>query len=159
LKAELLQMEQELEFYCRSVSLGEGKDTLQIECFRMSSDSGDDQFSLTLSQGVGRSAKVRVIATLRFAGTLNGEKHALSLKDVDAAKRKRLKFSFRYFQTVSGALHFPGCFELQIVTVSAEAQTKRRSKVSENWTSEQLKNGFEMDTLATPIIAVSVKDL
>jgi len=67
---------------------------------------------------------------------LNGEKRVLSLKDVDAEKRKRLKFSFRYFQTVSDALYFPHDFELQTVTVSAEAQTKRRSKLSESWTSE-----------------------
>ncbi|RUM52199.1 MAG: hypothetical protein DSY87_07185 [Methylococcus sp.] len=89
---------------------------------------------------------------------MNGEKRVLSLKDVDAEKRKRLKFSFRYFQTVSDALHFPHDFELQTVTVSAEAQTKRRSKLSESWTSEQLKNGFKRGASATRPIAISAKD-
>jgi hypothetical protein len=78
-------------------------------------------------------------------------------KDIDTAKRKRLKFSFRYFQTVSGALHFPDGFKLQAVTISAEVQTKRRSKLSENWTSEQVKSGFESSALATRPIAVSAK--
>jgi hypothetical protein len=157
LHAELQQMKQELKFYRRIVSPGKGKDELQIERFRMSSGPGGDRFSLTLSQGVGRNAKISAMAMLRFVGTLNGEKRVLSLKDVDAAKRKRLKFSFRYFQTISDALHFPDGFELQTVTISAEAQTKRRSKLSENWTSEQLKNGFEWGASATRPIAISAK--
>ena len=158
LHAELQQMEQELEFYRRIVSPGEGKGELQIERFRMSSGPEGDRFSLTLFQGIGRHAKISAVAMLRFVGTLNGEKRVLSLKDVDAEKRKRLKFSFRYFQTVSDALHFPHDFELQTVTVSAEAQTKRRSKLSESWTSEQLKNGFERGASATRPIAISAKD-
>lgn len=88
-------MEQELEFYRRIVSPGEGKDALQIECFRMSSDSGDDQFSLTLSQGVGRSAKIRAISTLRFVGTLSGEKQTLSLQ------------GYRYCETEASEIFIP----------------------------------------------------
>lgn len=142
LQIKLLEMEKEVEFYRRIISPEHRKYELQIQSFRMfqgQQGQQGQQFALTLSQGIGRNATIQATAYIQFTGRLNGEEKDLSLKEVDREGRKKLTFSFRYFQTVTMRVNYPEDFELETVTVTAEPHTKRREEISRTWSVEELK--------------------
>ena len=136
LQDKLLEMGKELEFYRRIVSPKHREYELRIQSFRIYQNQ---QFALTLSQGIGRDADIRASARIQFTGRLNGIEKVLELRDVDKEKRSRLEFAFRYFQTETVGIDFPDGFELERVNVSATPRTKEAKTISRTWNIDELE--------------------
>jgi hypothetical protein len=145
LQGKLRKMGKELEFYRRIVSPSPRDFKLRIQSLRM---FPGQQFALTLSQGIGKSASIQATARMQFAGRLNGEQKVLKLSEVDSEGRKKLEFSFRYYQTQTASVRFPPGFELESVTVTATPRIKHAKKVSRVWSIKDLESESEISVSA-----------
>ncbi len=129
LQDELLEMGKELKFYRRIVSPKKRGYAVRIRDLRMFQGQ---TFALTLSRGNGRGGTLQATVQIQFSGRLNGERKVLKFHEVDQEGRRKLEFSFRYFQTATTSLSFPEGFELEKVTVTAKALANDK-KISREW--------------------------
>jgi hypothetical protein len=145
LQGELLEMGKELKFYRRIVSPKKRDNAIRIRDLRM---FHGQKFALTLSRGSGRGGPIRATVQIQFSGTLNGAKKVLKFHEVDQEGRRKLEFSFRYFQTETTSVNFPEGFELEKVMVTAKAHASDDKKISREWDVDELQMEPELSVSA-----------
>ena len=138
LESQLSTAQKELEFYSHIISPENQNNELQIQSFRLIEDL-KPRFIVNLSQGVGKNRLVKGVLHIQATGLLHGEKHVLSLMDFDVEKRTRIKFSFRYFQSIEGEIVWPDEFVLESVQVWIKPETQGLSEVTKSWGLDELK--------------------
>lgn len=141
LQEKLSVMEKELEFYRRIVAPENHDYELRIQDLRLFQGQ---RLALTLSRKIGRLSSLKASAQIQFTGRLNGKRKVLDFQEVDQAGRKKLEFSFRYFQTETANVKFPDKFELQKVTVTAVSLAKNKQKISKSWRVDELDMDSEV---------------
>ncbi len=119
--AELLQLTQELHFYRTLYSPDADHTTVQLNAFRLHAGPAAGQFDyrLVLTGVPRKNEKVSGVIGLSVAGEQQGVAKELVFEAARGADQdEALRFSFRYFQEISGSLSLPEDFEPSGVQVA-----------------------------------------
>ena len=145
--AELLQLTQELHFYRTLYSPDADNTAVQLKAFRLHAGTGAGQFDyrLVLTGVPKKKEKVSGVIGLSVAGEQQGVAKELVFEAASgASKDEALRFSFRYFQEVSGSLSLPEDFEPGSVQVALLRDGRKNKPVvaSFDWDEVYEQNEF-----------------
>ena len=145
--AEVLQLTQELQFYRTLYSPDADHTAVQLKAFRLYAGAGEGQFDyrLVLTGVPGKKDKVSGVIGLSVAGEQQGVEKELVFEAARRAGRdKALRFSFRYFQEISGSLSLPEDFEPSGIQVALLRDGRKNKPVvtSYHWDEVYGQNEF-----------------
>lgn len=104
-------------------------------------DVGGFQYELMIAQGAGRKETVKGSYSLSIAGELNGEVKILSLAEASEKALKSERFSFRYYELLSGVLKLPNGFVAKHVEVEIVPARKSAKSFTKRWLWVDLVSG------------------
>jgi len=138
LQATILKQQEELDFYKGIVSAPDQKAGLRIQGFELlrGNDGASYNVRLVLAQTLRSNRVINGFVEMRVEGTRNGEPLSLSLAQMarrDERPRKRLDFSFRYFQGIRADLVLPDGFAPDRVIVRLTPRGKAAKAVEETF--------------------------
>jgi len=135
LQAQILKQQEDLAFYRGIVADQETGVRIQdLELF-----SGENELSysmhLVLAQAIGTDQRVSGFVELQVDGTRDGESLSLSLADMGrpSGGKRRLDFSFRYFQNLETDLILPEGFAPARVSVKLTPQGNSAKPVEKSF--------------------------
>jgi hypothetical protein len=134
LQAQILKQQEDLAFYRGIVADQETGVRIQdLELF-----SGENELSysmhLVLAQAIGTDQRVSGFVELQVDGTRDGESLSLSLADMGRPSgKRRLDFSFRYFQNLETDLILPEGFAPARVSVKLTPQGNSAKPVEKSF--------------------------
>lgn len=135
MEARLLELTEELSFYRSIVSPSSMEPGLHVQSFRLEPGEGDGEYIyklvLTLVRGNNRVARGDI--DLSVEGLQDGVPATLSLKQISAQGSDRLRFSFKYFQSVEGVIALPRDFEPRRVAIHVKPNTRRLQSVQQSY--------------------------
>lgn len=145
--AEMLQLTQELHFYRTLYSPDADQRAVQLKAFRLhaGTDAGQFGYRLVLTGMPKRKEKVSGVIGLSVAGEQHGDAKELVFEAArGASKDEALRFSFRYFQEISGSLSLPEDFEPSSIQVALLRDGRKNKPVvaSFNWDEVYEQNEF-----------------
>ena len=116
LQQQVLQQEEDLDFYRGIVSPVDRRPGLRIQDFRVERLADMDrsfQLQLLLAQALRNDRTVKGHVELKVAGIRNGKPYMMQLSDLTNNDRSsdRLAFSFRYFQDLEADITLPADFK------------------------------------------------
>lgn len=143
LHEELSDAKERLAFYQRVMSPKKVIKGLHISSFEIRGlkDVGGFQYELMIAQGAGRKETVKGSYSLSIAGELNGEVKILSLAEASEKALKSERFSFRYYELLSGVLKLPNGFVAKHVEVEIVPARKSAKSFTKRWLWVDLVSG------------------
>jgi hypothetical protein len=120
---EIAGLRTDLAFYSRLVGGGARREGLSVHSVHVApvKDSSAWNVVVTLTQNMKRSQSSEGRLQLSVEGVANGQLKSLSWNDLAGADNDGLRFSFKYFQRVSGTVMLPAGFAPNRIKVVAEA--------------------------------------
>jgi len=144
MQAQLAAQEEQLAFYRGIVSPDQSRAGLRIYDFEVR-DGGEPGlfiFDLILIQAVRHDKSVEGDVSVEIRGMQGGVEKRLSLQQVSVAQDKRLTFSFRYFQDLSGAFRLPKSFRPSAVHIKVNANGSGAAVEQDfQWTAVRERTG------------------
>lgn len=143
--AELLKLTQELHFY-RTLYQPDADNTgVQVRALQLQAGDSAGQFAyrLVLTGMPGKKEKISGVVGLSVTGEQQGEAKELVVETVRGARKKEApRFSFRYFQEISGSLSLPEDFVPSAVQVKLLRDGKKKKPVvaSYHWDEVHERN-------------------
>lgn len=132
LETTISQLSSDLGFYKNIMAPGEVDKNLQVQRVSVSSLTGANRFSykLSLTQVGDNSSYIEGLVAVNIIGQRKGEKEVIPLRDIsDSVDTLGIKFRFRYFQDIEGALVLPEGFEAEAVQIIAQAEGEKAARV------------------------------
>jgi len=143
---ELLQLNQELHFYRTLYSSNTDNTALQVKEFvlRKGPVTGQFVYSLVLTSIPAAQKKTSGVIGLSVEGKQQGIPKQLAFEDIGEITDTSLKFSFKYFQKISGSFSLPDNFEPQQVQVKLlqDSSKEKPVNISYNWDKVYNKVGM-----------------
>lgn len=135
MEAKMLELKEELSFYRSIVSPSSMEAGLHVQSFRLEPGEGAGEYLyklvLTLVRGNNRVARGDI--DLIVEGLQDGVPVTLSLKQLSPQGSDRLRFSFKYFQSVEGVIALPEGFEPQRVAIHVTPNSRRLQSVQQSY--------------------------
>jgi len=130
LEEELQAAREEVEFYRGIVAPGDVNPGLHIHRFTLENGAaqGEYHYDLVLTQLKRNDRYVSGEVDWKITGRLAGEPGILTLVDVTRPATQQLKFRFRYFQDLAGAIALPAEFEADKVVLTVRPAGKGRQE-------------------------------
>lgn len=141
---ELLKLNQELHFYRTLYSPNADNSAIQVKVFNLHKDNITKRYvyDLVLTGVPNKKENASGVIGLSVDGEQQGILKRLVFEDISEVTKTSLKFSFKYFQKISGSFSLPDDFEPSSVRVEV-LRDKKKSKpivTSYNW-NEVFKEG------------------
>lgn len=141
---ELLKLNQELHFYRTLYSPNTDNSAIQVKVFNLHKDKITKRYvyDLVLTSVPKKKENASGVIGLSVDGEQQGILKRLVFEDISEVTDTSLKFSFKYFQKISGSFSLPDDFEPSSVRVEV-LRDKKKSKpivTSYNW-NEVFKEG------------------
>lgn len=134
---ELLKLNQELHFYRTLYSPNVDNSAIQVKVFNLHKDLITDRFvyDLVLTSVPKKKEKASGVIGLSVDGEQQGILKRLVFEDISDISDTSLKFSFKYFQKISGSFSLPDDFEPSSVRVEVlrDKSNKEPIVISYNW--------------------------
>lgn len=134
---ELLKLNQELHFYRTLYSPNVDNSAIQVKVFNLHKDLITDRFvyDLVLTSVPKKKEKASGVIGLSVDGEQQGILKRLVFEDISDITDTSLKFSFKYFQKISGSFSLPDDFEPSSVRVEVlrDKSKKEPIVISYNW--------------------------
>lgn len=115
------QVKKELAFYEKVMAPGKSANGLVLESLKitpmMSKNHYHFELALVQHQAIKRYAKGYV--ELKLLGSINNKATSFVIEDISNINKKDLKFSFKYFQIITGDFILPEEFTLDKIKLSA----------------------------------------
>lgn len=131
MEAKMLELQEELSFYRSIVSPSSMESGLHVQSFEVERGDGAREYLyklvLTLVRGNNRIARGEVDMVVE--GLMKGLPETLTLKQLSPQGGDELKFSFKYFQSMEGAMVMPKDFEPQRVLIRVKPSSGRLDPV------------------------------
>lgn len=141
---DLLKLNQELHFYRTLYSPNTNNSAIQVKEFNLHKDLVNDRYvyDLILTSVPKKKENASGIIGLSVDGEQQGILKRLVFEDISEVTDDSLKFSFKYFQKLSGSFSLPGDFEPSSVRVEVLHNKKKAKPIvaSYNW-NEVFKEG------------------
>lgn len=133
----LLKLNQELHFYRTLYSPNADNSVIQVKVFNLNKDLVTNRFiyDLVLTNVPKKKEKASGIVGLSVDGEQDGILKRLVFEDVSGEGDSSIKFSFKYFQKISGSFSLPDDFEPSSVHVKV-LRDKSKSEpiaITYNW--------------------------
>lgn len=148
--AELLQLTRELRFY-RTLYLPDADNAaLQVRALQLQAGAtaGEFAYRLILTGMPRKREKISGVIGLRVAGEQQGEAKELVVEAVRGARKKEApRFSFRYFQEISGSLSLPEGFAPSGVQVELLRDGKKSKPVVASYRWDEVYERNELHTM------------
>jgi len=143
---ELLKLNQELHFYRTLYSPNADNSAIQVKVFNLHKDQVTNRYVYDLVLTGVPKKKIKENASGVIGLSVDGEQQGilkrLVFEDISEVTETSLKFSFKYFQNISGSFSLPDDFEPSSVRVEV-LHDKKKSKpivTSYKW-NEVFKEG------------------
>lgn len=134
LKAQVATLEEEVSFY-KGIMAPSGQDKgLRISKIDIqpTDQTGQYRYSIMMTQVADNSSYIKGLAAVNFIGLENGKRKIIPLRDVDdQINELGIKFSFRYFQEVAGAITMPATFKIEQVQVVLQSSGSKAQRVED----------------------------
>ncbi len=134
---ELLKLNQELHFYRTLYSPNVDNSAIQVKVFNLHKDLITDRFiyDLVLTNVPKKKEKASGVVGLSVDGEQEGILKRMVFEDISDITDTSLKFSFKYFQKISGSFSLPDDFEPSSVRVEVlrDKSNKKPVVISYNW--------------------------
>ena len=145
--AELLKLTQELQFYHTLYSPGADNTAVQVKAFQLRAKAATGQFvySLILTGMPKKEEKVSGVIGLSMTGEQQGVPKVLVLEAIHGTgEDEALRFSFRYFQEITGSISLPEGFSPGSVQVELlrDGRKKEPLVASYRWDEIYKPNEF-----------------
>lgn len=113
LRAELFQLQTELNFYQKVLAPELVADGLAIEQFGVEKDRGQNRFKFKFAvvQTDSKKRNAKGYLQLSLIGYQDGKRTTLNLAELSELEKNDLRFSFHYFQYFEGEFQIPENFE------------------------------------------------
>ena len=143
---ELLQLNQELHFYRTLYSSNTDNTALQVKEFVLHKGPATGQFiySLVLTSIPAAQKKTSGVIGLSVEGEQQGIPKQLVLEDTGEVMDNLPKFSFRYFQKISGSFSLPDNFEPRQVQVELLQDNSKKKPVVISYSWDAVYNKTSM---------------
>lgn len=139
MEGEMLELKEELSFYRSIVSPSKMKAGLHIQTLQLEKGETAHEvlYKLVLTQVRGNNQLTRGVVSLVLKGQQGGEEKMLALSDLSDSTDNDIKFSFKYFQSVEGALRIPTDFQPSEILIKVKPSRKNQESVEKTyaWTS------------------------
>jgi len=134
---DLLKLNQELHFYRTLYSPNEDNTVVQVKVFNLNKDLVTNRYvyDLVLTNVPKKKEKTTGIVGLSVDGEQDGILKRLVFEDVSGEGDSSVKFSFKYFQKLSGSFSLPDDFEpssVHIKVLHGENKTEPIA-ITYNW--------------------------
>ena len=137
--SERTELLEELGFFRNLMTSDDGPRGLRVGDFNLLPSEGENKYSFAIL--VTQAEKVRRQVTgeanLIVRGTIDGDEAQFALADLNESAKTPLKFRFRYFQDLSGALTLPENFAPQAVVVTVRTKNGPSVERSFPWSVEE----------------------
>ena len=134
LKAQVATLEEEVSFY-KGIMAPSGQDKgLRISKIDIqpTDQAGQYRYSIMMTQVADNSSYIKGLAAVNFIGLENGKRKIIPLREVDdQVNELGVKFSFRYFQEVAGAVTMPATFKIEQVQVVLQSSGSKAQRVED----------------------------
>lgn len=134
LKAQVATLEEEVSFY-KGIMAPSGQDKgLRISKIDIQpTDQADKyRYSIMMTQVADNSSYIKGLAAVNFIGVEDGKRKIIPLREVDEKiSELGVKFSFRYFQEVAGAITMPATFKVEQVQVVLQSTGSKAQRVED----------------------------
>ncbi len=134
---ELLKLNQELHFYRTLYSSDSSSSAINVKVFNLQKDLVADKFvyELVLTGVPKKDKKSSGVIGLSVDGEQQGILKRLVFEDIEYISETSLKFSFKYFQKISGSFSLPEDFEPSEVRIELLKDNAKKGPivVSYNW--------------------------
>ncbi|MEJ2059141.1 MAG: hypothetical protein P8Y64_01455 [Gammaproteobacteria bacterium] len=143
LENQISDLKEELAFYKSIVSPSKMQPGLHVQNLSLETGdgSGEYAYSLVLTQVRGAGLVARGSADISLVGMLNGAQTTLDLSKLTGGDQKRLKFSFKYFQSIDGNIKLPVGFEPQKIEVRVRPSSRRLDSIDRDYDWAKTLNG------------------
>ncbi len=131
LETRVASLQSDLTFYQNIMAPSEISKGLQVDNFSLVPDrrSSTYRFKLVLTQVGNNKSYIKGLVAVNVIGMNDGTKEVIALRDLsDDIEDLGVKFRFRYFQDVEGALTLPEGFEPLEIQVLAQAEGRKSSQ-------------------------------
>ena len=138
LETRIVSLQSDLTFYRNIMAPSETSKGLQVDSFTLVPSRNRDSydFKLVLTQVGNNKSYISGVVAVNVIGVRDEEKEVIALRDLsEDIADLGVKFRFRYFQDVEGALRLPEEFEPLEIQVVAQAEGKKSSQAERtfNW--------------------------
>lgn len=143
--AELLQLAQELHFYRTLYSPETVNTAVQVRALQLQAGDTAGQFAyrMVLTGMPKKKEKISGVIGLSVAGEQQGVAKELVLESTRGARKEDApRFSFRYFQEISGSLTLPGDFAPSEVRVELLRDGRKRKPIVASYSWDEV---YEQD--------------
>jgi hypothetical protein len=134
LKVQVATLEEEVAFY-KGIMAPSGKDKgLRISKITIQSLDQPSHFrySVMMTQVADNSNYIKGLAAINFVGLENGKRKIIPLRELDEQiNQLGVKFSFRYFQEVTGEVVIPANFKVEQVQVVLQSSGRKAQRAEE----------------------------
>ncbi|MFT6190073.1 MAG: hypothetical protein ACJAW8_000903 [Oleispira sp.] len=140
LKVQIATLEEEVSFY-KGIMAPSGQDKgLRISKIDIQplDQPNTYRYSIMMTQVADNSSYIKGLAAVNFVGLESGKRKMIPLRELDNdISELGVKFSFRYFQEVTGEITVPAHFKIEQVQVVLQSTGSKAQRVEE--TIEWLK--------------------
>ncbi|WP_449287470.1 DUF6776 family protein [Marinobacter sp. PE14] len=138
LETRIVSLQSDLTFYKNIMAPSETSKGLQVDSFTLVRARNQEiyDFKLVLTQVGNNKSYISGVVAVNVIGLRDEEKEVIALRDLsEDIADLGVKFRFRYFQDVEGALKLPEQFEPLEIQVVAQAEGKKSSQAERtfNW--------------------------
>lgn len=134
LKVQIATLEEEVSFY-KGIMAPSGQDKgLRISKIDIQplDKPGAFRYSIMMTQVADNTSYIKGLAAINFVGMEGGKRKIIPLRELDSKiDELGVKFSFRYFQEVSGELSVPANFIIEQVQVVLQSSGSKAQRVEE----------------------------
>ena len=134
---EMLKLNQELHFYRTLYSSNTKSNSINVKVFNLHRDQTTKRYvyDLVLTNVPKKKELVSGVIGLSVDGEQQGTLKRLVFEDISEITNTSLKFSFKYFQKISGSFSLPDDFEPSTVQVELLRSKSKKDPlaISYNW--------------------------
>ena len=141
LETRIASLKSDLTFYKNIMAPSEASKGLQVDSFTLARDRQPDafDFKLVLTQVGNNKSYISGVVAVNVIGLRDEEKEVIALRDLSQdIDDLGVKFRFRYFQDVEGALILPEDFEPLEIQVVAQAEGRKSSQAERTFDWDEL---------------------
>lgn len=134
LKLQIATLEEEVSFY-KGIMAPSGQDKgLRISKINIQplDQANKFRYSIMMTQVADNKSYIKGLAAINFVGLDAGKRKIMPLRELDGKINDLgVKFSFRYFQEVSGEITLPANFKVEQVQVVLQSSGNKAQRVEE----------------------------
>jgi hypothetical protein len=136
---EHYQVKKQLGFYEKVMAPEKGANGLVIDNVKISASQSPNHynFQITLVQQQLKKRYAKGYVDLIVTGSFENKPKQLALADISSVTKKKLSFSFKYFQVISGDFTLPEGFiaeKIQVSAILTKSKWQKYQKLNETLT-------------------------